>query len=197
MSGLRVVGGIWKGRAIEAPVGRRVTRPTTARTRETIASIVLSSFDLDLSGVAVLDAFAGSGALGLEMLSRGAASCTFVDGDRAAVSRMRRSIVSLGAIPRTQVILGDVFKVAHCKMLHETPFELVLLDPPYAMAAPRLADLVKTLRLAGKLAPQARIVYERAAKAPPLCCDAMTLATSSSHGGTAVDLFVVTDEEVI
>ena len=70
---MRIVGGKWRGRQIEAPDGRDVTRPTTDRTREQIASMILSAAGLDLSGTSVLDAFAGSGAMGLELLSRGAA----------------------------------------------------------------------------------------------------------------------------
>ena len=72
---MRIVGGMWKGRSIDAPWGRD-TRPTTDRTRESIASSVLSLFDLSLEGLSVLDAFAGSGAFGIEMLSRGAACCS-------------------------------------------------------------------------------------------------------------------------
>ena len=68
---MRIVGGKWKGRSIEAPQGRDVTRPTTDRAREQIASMVLSARGLDLSGDLVLDAFAGSGAMGLELFSRG------------------------------------------------------------------------------------------------------------------------------
>ena len=82
---MRIVGGKWRGHPLEAPEGRDVTRPTTDRTRESIASMVLSAFGLDLSDVSLLDAFAGSGAIGLELLSRGAASATFVDRDRGAV----------------------------------------------------------------------------------------------------------------
>ena len=96
---MRIVGGKWRGRAIEAPRGRDVTRPTTDRTRERVASMVLSAMGLDLSGRSVLDAFAGSGAMGFELLSRGAARATFVDRDRRAVALVRRTAASLGARP--------------------------------------------------------------------------------------------------
>ena len=94
---MRIVGGKWRGRQIEAPDGRDVTRPTTDRTREQIASMILSAAGLDLSGTSVLDAFAGSGAMGLELLSRGAARATFLDRDRRAVARIKRTDSSLGA----------------------------------------------------------------------------------------------------
>ena len=106
---MRIVGGKWRGRRIEAPEGRGVTRPTTDRMRESIASMILSARGLDLSGESVLDAFAGSGAMGLELLSRGAAHATFVDRDRGAVARLRRSAQTLGAqSSELHALAGDV-----------------------------------------------------------------------------------------
>lgn len=122
---MRIVGGMWRGRPLEAPDGRDVTRPTTDRTREQMASMVLSAFDLDLSDVRILDAFAGSGAIGLELLSRGAAHCTFVDADRKAVARIKRNVSSLGA-SRAQydVMGGDVAKLVSRGRLPAAPFSL-------------------------------------------------------------------------
>ena len=88
---MRIVGGKWRGLSVEAPEGRGTTRPTTDRNRERFASMILSAAGLDLSGVEVLDAFAGSGAMGFELVSRGAASAVFVDLDRRAVARIRRT----------------------------------------------------------------------------------------------------------
>ena len=132
---MRIVGGMWKGRPIEAPDGRDVTRPTTDRTRESMASMVLSAFGLDLGGVSVLDAFGGSGAIGFELLSRGAASCTFVDRDRGAVARIRRNARALGAGASARVLPGDVFKLAERGAIAGAPFSLLVLDPPYAVGA--------------------------------------------------------------
>ncbi|MFC2671225.1 RsmD family RNA methyltransferase, partial [Lancefieldella parvula] len=87
---MRIVGGKWKGRAIEAPDGKGITRPTTDRTREAIASSILASRGLDISESRVLDAFAGSGAMGFELLSRGALYVTFVDKDRKTCDRIKR-----------------------------------------------------------------------------------------------------------
>ena len=81
---MRIIGGEWRGRKIEEPRGRDVTRPTTDRVREACASMVMSAFDSDLDEVRVLDAFGGSGALGIEMLSRGARSLTTFEIDRNA-----------------------------------------------------------------------------------------------------------------
>ena len=105
---MRIVGGKWKGHPIEAPDGRDVTRPTTDRVREAVSSMLLSARGLSLDYVRALDAFAGSGALGLELLSRGAAHVTFVDLDRGACARVRRNAGTLGAAPATfAVVRGD------------------------------------------------------------------------------------------
>ena len=81
---MRIVGGEWRGRPIESPRGRDISRPTTDRVREAIASMLESALDGGVEGSRVLDAFAGSGALGLELLSRGASQVTFFDLDRGA-----------------------------------------------------------------------------------------------------------------
>ena len=192
---MRIVGGKWRGRQIEAPEGRGVTRPTTHRTREQIASMILSARGLDLSGDSVLDAFAGSGAMGLELLSRGAARATFVDRDRRAAARVRRSAEALGA--RTDEfcsIGGDVFALA-ARGLAGAPFDVVFLDPPYALAAERVSALVGELLSSGQIAAGAVVVYERAADAEGLSCVGLALVRTKRHGITAVDLLVARSEE--
>lgn len=92
---MRIIGGEWRGRKIEEPRGRDVTRPTTDRVREACASMVMSAFDFDLDEVRVLDAFGGSGALGIEMLSRGARSLTTFEIDRNAARLITKNIESL------------------------------------------------------------------------------------------------------
>ncbi|MBM6676678.1 16S rRNA (guanine(966)-N(2))-methyltransferase RsmD [Olsenella uli] len=187
---MRIVGGKWRGRRIEAPEGRGTTRPTTDRMRESIASQILSARGLDLAGCSVLDAFAGSGAMGLELLSRGAARATFVDRDRRAAARIRRSAEALGA-GRNEVraLAGDVFALA-ARGLAGAPFDVVFLDPPYAVDAGRVTALVDELASSGQLAPGAVVVYEHAADAPGLDCPALGPARSRTHGITTVDLLV-------
>jgi 16S rRNA (guanine966-N2)-methyltransferase len=188
---MRIVGGKWKGRAIEAPQGRDVTRPTTDRAREQIASMVLSARGLDLSGDRVLDAFAGSGAMGLELLSRGASRATFVDADRKAAARVRRTAQALGAAPTEfAVVAGDAFKLAGEGRLRG-PFDVVFLDPPYAVDAAEVSGLVKALHAAGHLSQGCAVVYEHASKACGLSCDFLDLEKSKTHGITTVDLHVV------
>lgn len=187
---LRIVGGIWKGKALETPKGREVTRPSTDRTRERIASMVLSSFALDLSGVHILDAFAGSGALGLELLSRGAESCSFVDINRNSATVIKRNCAALQAQRMTRVVAGDVWALVKRGGLWGAPFDLVLLDPPYAISAGQISQLVINLDQQGLLAPSARILYEHEAKNSGLTLPNAMLVKSKKQGITTVDLLI-------
>lgn len=166
-----------------------MTRPTTDRTRESVASMVLSAEGLSLDGVSVLDAFAGSGAMGIELLSRGAACCTFVDADRRACARIRRNLGSVGAEPGTwRVIAGDAASVLGRRSVPGVPFGLVFLDPPYAMPADDVAALVSRAHRRGAISGGALVVYERAAGSPGLDLSGATIIKTRSHGVTAVDL---------
>src|SRR5690242_13441956 len=104
---MRIVAGEWGGRRIQAPPGR-ATRPTTDRVREAWMSTVAPV----LPGARVLDLFAGSGALGLEALSRGAATATFVEQDAKAVTVLRANVEALGATEAARVVKGDALKFA-------------------------------------------------------------------------------------
>ncbi len=194
---MRIVGGKWKGLAVEAPQGRAVTRPTTDRNRERFASMILSAAGLDLSGVSVLDAFAGSGAMGFELVSRGAASATFVDLDRAAVTRIKRTATrSLRADPSEwRAVAGDALALAEQGRIPGGPFGVVFLDPPYAVEAARVRALVDALAAHGALADGAIVVYEHASKAPGISGGALAPAKSKSQGVTTVDLMVYAAEE--
>ena len=195
---MRIVGGKWKGLAVEAPEGRGTTRPTTDRNRERIASMILSAAGLDLTGTRVLDAFAGSGAMGFELVSRGAASATFVDLDRRAVARIRRTAErSLRAdASEWRALAGDACSLAEQGRIPGGPFGVVFLDPPYAVEASRVAALVRALAARGALERGAIVVYERSAKSPGIEGAGLELAKSKSQGITAVDLMVA-DPEVI
>ena len=122
---MRIIAGEWRGRPIEVPPGR-TTRPTSDRARETLFSMLasrLGSFD----GLRVADLYAGSGALGLEALSRGAASATFVESDAAAAAAIRRNAEKLGAAGRIRVIIGSALSLPR-----SGPFDLIFADPPYS-----------------------------------------------------------------
>lgn len=130
---MRIVSGEWRGRKLAAPEGD-TTRPTADRTRETLFSMLVSrlgSFD----GLSVGDLFAGSGALGLEALSRGAASCIFVEQDAGAIRAIRANIANLRAQPRCDVRAGSVLSLGPAK----TPLDLLFLDPPYHSGAGAVA----------------------------------------------------------
>lgn len=137
---MRIIAGEWRGRKLVAPKGEE-TRPTADRTRETLFSMLasrLGSFD-ELS---VADLFAGSGALGLEALSRGAAHCLFVEQDGAALDAIRANIAALDARARATINAGSVMSLAPAKQAHD----LILLDPPYGTGAGQVA-LDRMMRL--------------------------------------------------
>lgn len=196
---MRIVGGKWKGLAVEAPEGRGTTRPTTDRNRERIASMILSAAGLDLTGTRVLDAFAGSGAMGFELVSRGVASATFVDLDRRAVARIRRTAErSLRAdASEWRALAGDACSLAEQGRIPGGPFGVVFLDPPYAVEASRVAALVRALAARGALERGAIVVYERSAKSPGIEGAGLELAKSKSQGITAVDLMVADPEGIL
>lgn len=135
---MRVIAGTWRGRQLVAPKGD-ATRPTADRTREALFSMLTSRLG-SFEGLAVADLFAGSGALGIEALSRGAASCLFVEQDRAAIDALRGNLARLGAI-------GDVRAMSVLGLGAATaPLDVLMLDPPYGSGAGAVA-LDKLARL--------------------------------------------------
>jgi 16S rRNA (guanine966-N2)-methyltransferase len=140
---VRIIAGQWRGRPIEAPPGT-ATRPTSDRAREGLFSMLASRLG-SFETLAVADLFAGTGALGLEALSRGGAHCTFVEKDRAALDMLQRNIARLGAQDRADVRAQAVEHASAPPRL----YDLILIDPPYGtgLAQPALA------RAAAWLAP--------------------------------------------
>jgi 16S rRNA (guanine966-N2)-methyltransferase len=158
---MRIVGGNHRGRRLVAPPGEAL-RPTGERAREALFD-VLSHGEFAAAGVpfaeaAVLDAFAGTGAFGLEALSRGAAEALFIENDRTALVALRRNIAVLGETDRCRVIAGDATRPPRAPVACATAF----LDPPYAsgLAAPALTALAG----AGWLTPNALAVVEIGAR---------------------------------
>ncbi|MEO7241002.1 MAG: 16S rRNA (guanine(966)-N(2))-methyltransferase RsmD [Sphingomicrobium sp.] len=148
---MRIIAGAWRGRRIEVPAGL-ATRPTADRVRETLFSMLVSrigSFD----GLRVADLFAGCGALGLEALSRGAASATFVDSDRGAGNVIRANAATLGAADRVQVLGGSALALARAD-----PFDLIFADPPYEPGSGSAA--AAAVLSAGWLAPAGWLAIE-------------------------------------
>jgi 16S rRNA (guanine966-N2)-methyltransferase len=126
---MRIVGGHLGGRVLRAPHGA-ATRPTSEKVREALFQILAHRVDLD--GARVLDLFAGSGALGIEALSRGAAHATFVDYGRAALAAIRANLADLGLGDRAEVIAGDAVAAAARPIAPGAPYAIVFVDPPYA-----------------------------------------------------------------
>ena len=153
---MRIVAGEWKRRQLRAPAGE-ATRPTADRTRETLFSMLVSRLG-DFEGLSVADLFAGSGALGLEALSRGAATCLFVEQDAAAIRCLRQNIAALRAQQHCDVIAGSVMTLAAAK----APMDLILLDPPYGSGAGAVA-LDRLARL-GWIGPATWVALEVGAK---------------------------------
>ncbi len=186
---MRVVGGKWGGVPLESPEGRGVTRPTTDRNREAMASMILSARGLNLGGASVLDAFAGSGAMGIELLSRGADRCTFIDQDARAATRVRRNLAKVGAEKVAYAVLrGDACQLAERGRIAGAPFDVVFLDPPYALSADVVSAMLKHLAAHGALRPGATVVYERSAEAPGLGVPGLIPVRTKRYGITCVDL---------
>ncbi|WP_370030298.1 16S rRNA (guanine(966)-N(2))-methyltransferase RsmD [Qipengyuania mesophila] len=153
---MRIVAGEWRGRKLVAPKGD-LTRPTGDRTRETLFSMLASRLG-SFEGLSVADLFAGSGALGLEALSRGAASCLFVEQDSAAIKAIRANIEAFEARTRSTVQQVSVMSLGPAKQ----PHDLILLDPPYDTGAGQVA-LDRMLRL-GWIGPATWMALETGVK---------------------------------
>jgi 16S rRNA (guanine966-N2)-methyltransferase len=130
---MRVIAGEWRGRKLIAPKND-ATRPTADRTRETLFSMLTSRVG-SFEGLYVADLFAGSGALGIEALSRGAAQCLFGEQDRDALDALRQNLAALGAAPRADVRAGSVLGLGPARR----SFDLLLFDAPYGTGAGSVA----------------------------------------------------------
>ncbi|WP_228243673.1 16S rRNA (guanine(966)-N(2))-methyltransferase RsmD [Porphyrobacter sp. GA68] len=152
---MRVIAGEWRGRRLAAPRGD-ITRPTADRVRETLFNMLVSRLGT-FEQLRVADLFAGSGALGLEALSRGAAHCLFVEQDRGALAVLRQNLAALNAGERATVRAGSVLDLGPAR----EGLDLLLLDPPYGSGAGQVA-LHRLLRLRW-IGPATLAVLETAA----------------------------------
>jgi 16S rRNA (guanine966-N2)-methyltransferase len=157
---MRVVGGSLRGRALAAPKSLAI-RPTADRLRESLFNILQHAYGDPIRGARVLDLFAGTGALGIEALSRGAEFTLFVDDGAEARALLRENVATFGLGGTTRIFRRDATKLGPAHPI--APFSLVFLDPPYGqnLAAPALA----AARGGGWLAPDALIIVEEATKA--------------------------------
>ena len=158
---MRIIAGDWRGRPLVAPKGLD-TRPTADRTRETLFSMLLSRLG-SFEGLRVADLYAGSGALALEALSRGAADAVLVENDRAALSAIEANAAKLGAAARIQLRA-----MSAARLPRENPFDLIFADPPYAEGSG--SAVAHAVAEAGWLAPGGWLAIETAKSddvAPP------------------------------
>lgn len=168
---MRIIAGAFRGRPLVAPKGD-ATRPTADRTREALFSMLTSRVG-SFEGLAVADLFAGSGALGLEALSRGAASCLFVEQDRAALDALRANAEKLGIRP--DIRAGSVLSLGPAAK----PLDLIMMDPPYGTGAGAVA-LDKLARL-GWTTPATWVSIETA-KGEKVEVDGFVTDTERVHG---------------
>ena len=173
---MRVTGGSLRGRRLRAP--REGARPTADRVREALFARI------DPEGASVLDLYAGSGALGIEALSRGAASATFVERSPRCAAVLRQNLEELGLLERGELVVADVPRALSRLREQHRRFELVLLDPPYASEEAALA----LAALAGsELLPDgAMVVVESSRRRPPAPVEGLEPIDERRYGDTLI-----------
>jgi 16S rRNA (guanine966-N2)-methyltransferase len=183
--GMRIVGGRFKGHGLVALSGA-ATRPTADRVRESIFNIIAHGIEgFVLENSRVMDLFAGTGALGLEAISRGARFCQFVDESAEARGVIRRNADALGVIGQVKIWRRDATSLGPCAP--QTPFDLVFADPPYGkgLGEKALASLVG----GGWLAPGALVVLEEAERVVVAEVAGLSLADTRIYGETQVRFY--------
>ena len=176
---MRIIAGLHKGRRLAAPDGR-IARPTGDRVREALFNILAHGLDVELEDARVVDAFAGTGALGLEALSRGAAHASFVENHRDSLTALTANIQTLREEGRTTLVRTDATKLP----LASSPCTLAFLDPPYNA---NLAPLcLGALARQGWLAPKAIGVVEVAADEAFTAPEGFTILEERGYGAARV-----------
>jgi 16S rRNA (guanine966-N2)-methyltransferase len=181
---MRIIAGEFRGRKLLPPEGTDVTRPITDRVKQSLFDILTPL----LPGARVYDCFAGTGSMGLECLSRGAAEAVFFEADRGALARLRRNIEALGIGERCKVIPGDLFRWFRQPPPAGATADVIFLDPPYRFVRERpdaLRDFATHIA-AHHLAPGGTVVFRHdaadALKLPPL-----VRADERTYGGMALE----------
>ena len=183
---MRITGGAFRSREIRAPRGQG-TRPTSDRVREALFSILASRGAV--AGARVLDVFAGTGALGLEALSRGAREAVFVEHAREALAVLRANVAALAA-PGTSDVVAS--RAERCATALRGPFDLVFCDPPYALVHDgSVTPLLEGLAAAGLLSPAALVVLEHASRDPAPALAGFDVPEARVYGDTALALYTL------
>lgn len=181
---MRIVGGEFRGRRLAQPSNQDI-RPTTDRTRETLFNILQHRDEVTLDGARVLDLFAGTGALGLEAMSRGARFGLFIEEGTQGRSLIRQNVEALGLTGRTKLFRRDATKLGNAGQV--LPFDLVFADPPYGKGLGPLA--AQALVQGGWLVPSAVLVLEENAADLPEELDGFDSLDRRTMGDTAIGLF--------
>ena len=191
---MRIVGGQFKGTRLAAPGaeggGKAHLRPTSDRVREALFNLLAHGDYPPIEGARVLDLFAGTGALGLEALSRGAARAVFIDDGAAARGLIRRNIETLGVIGQTKLWRRDATRLGPCR---GEPFALIFADPPYGKGLGEKAIL--SARAGGWIASGAVIVLEQGADEPEPEHPGLTLCDDRRYGETRILILQDASEE--
>jgi 16S rRNA (guanine966-N2)-methyltransferase len=187
---LRIVSGSFRGKALAAPKGE-ATRPTSDRARQAIFNILEhAAWSPGVRDLRVIDLFAGSGALGFEALSRGAAFCLFVETDEAARGAIRENVEALGLFGATRVHRRDATDLGFRPGSDGPAFDLAFLDPPYAKGPPYAKNLGETalekLASGGWLTPGAVVVFERGAGEADVAVDGFEVLDVRDYGAARV-----------
>jgi 16S rRNA (guanine966-N2)-methyltransferase len=177
----RIIAGAARGRRLAVPGGTR-TRPTSDRAREGLFATV-SAVHGPLTGADVLDLYAGSGAMGLEALSRGATRVVLVESDPAAARVIRANMATVG-LPGAQLVTGRVAAVLGRRPAG-APFDVVLADPPYAAGEQEITQMLTALHTGGWLAGGAFVAVERASRSGPVAWPAGYTPDRSRRYGEA------------
>lgn len=184
---MRIIGGKFSGRAVVAPKGRD-TRPTSDRTRESLFNILAHKDNFSIEGARVIDLFAGSGALGLEAMSRGAAFCLFVEVDADARGAIRSNIEALGLFGSTRIHRRPATALGQKPAGVGPPFSLAFLDPPYGK------DLVHpalhSLELGNWLAKGAIVVIEQGKSEIPAAPRGLSELDRRIYGAAQIGIYI-------
>lgn len=181
---MRIIGGSFKGRAIRTPEGRN-TRPTSDRARESLFNVLQhAEWAPGLEGARVIDAFAGSGALGFEAVSRGAAFCLFVETDAAARGCIRDNVEAFQLFGNTRIHRRSATDLGPKPAGLGTQFDLAFLDPPYHQGLVPLA--IEQLVSGQWLSPDALVVAETGSDEPPLTADGWIALDERIYGAARV-----------
>jgi 16S rRNA (guanine966-N2)-methyltransferase len=185
---MRIIAGEHRGRKLLPPPGD-ATRPITDRVKQSLFDILTPL----LPDACVYDCFSGTGSMGLECLSRGAAHATFFDADKGALANLKKNIAALQVEPRTTVIAGDLFRhlTQSAVRTPQSPITLLFLDPPYRFLREQPAKLVSLAEsLATRhLAPDATVVFRHDA-ADQLSLPALKVYDTRTYGGMTLELLV-------